>query len=453
MSTPSFTVADIRKTFLDFFASKAHTVVASSPLVPGNDPTLMFTNSGMVQFKDVFLGADKRPYVRAASVQACLRAGGKHNDLENVGYTARHHTFFEMLGNWSFGDYFKRDSLKWGWELLTEVYKLPKEKLWATVYIDDDEAYDIWTKEIGLPPERVVRIGDNKGGKYASDNFWMMADTGPCGPCSEIFYDHGPHIAGGPPGSPDADGDRYIEIWNHVFMQFDMQPDGSVKKLPAPCVDTGMGLERLAAILQHVHSNYEIDIFDTLIKAAARETGCTDLDNKSLRVIADHIRATAFLVSDGVIPSNEGRGYVQRRIVRRAIRHGYKLGCKKPFFHKLVPDLVRLMGEAYPNLAAQEARIMDVLRVEEERFFETLENGMEILDAALAGGQTVLPGDVAFKLHDTYGFPLDLSDHRRVPRAWPERGRDGLSHRHGPAEDPGPGGRQVQDGPRAGVHR
>jgi alanyl-tRNA synthetase len=409
MSTPSFTVADIRKTFLDFFASKAHTVVASSPLVPGNDPTLMFTNSGMVQFKDVFLGADKRPYVRAASVQACLRAGGKHNDLENVGYTARHHTFFEMLGNWSFGDYFKRDSLKWGWELLTEVYKLPKEKLWATVYIDDDEAYDIWTKEIGLPPERVVRIGDNKGGKYASDNFWMMADTGPCGPCSEIFYDHGPHIAGGPPGSPDADGDRYIEIWNHVFMQFDMQPDGSVKKLPAPCVDTGMGLERLAAILQHVHSNYEIDIFDTLIKAAARETGCTDLDNKSLRVIADHIRATAFLVSDGVIPSNEGRGYVQRRIVRRAIRHGYKLGCKKPFFHKLVPDLVRLMGEAYPNLAAQEARIMDVLRVEEERFFETLENGMEILDAALAGGQTVLPGDVAFKLHDTYGFPLDLS--------------------------------------------
>ena len=409
MSQPTFTVADIRKTFLDFFASKAHTVVASSPLVPGNDPTLMFTNSGMVQFKDVFLGTDKRPYVRAASVQACLRAGGKHNDLENVGYTARHHTFFEMLGNWSFGDYFKRDSLKWGWELLTEVFKLPKDKLWATVYIDDDEAYDIWTKEIGLPPERVVRIGDNKGAKYASDNFWMMADTGPCGPCSEIFYDHGPHIAGGPPGSPDADGDRYIEIWNHVFMQFDMQPDGSVKKLPAPCVDTGMGLERLAAILQHVHSNYEIDIFDQLIKAAARETRCQDLGNKSLRVIADHIRATAFLVSDGVIPSNEGRGYVQRRIVRRAIRHGYKLGQKTPFFHKLVPDLVKLMGEAYPNLAAQAARIMDVLRVEEERFFETLENGMEILDAALAGGQTVLPGDVAFKLHDTYGFPLDLS--------------------------------------------
>ncbi|NBQ86160.1 MAG: alanine--tRNA ligase [Betaproteobacteria bacterium] len=409
MSQPKFSVADIRKTFLDFFASKAHTVVASSPLVPGNDPTLMFTNSGMVQFKDVFLGTDKRPYVRAASVQACLRAGGKHNDLENVGYTARHHTFFEMLGNWSFGEYFKRESLKWGWELLTQVYKLPADKLWATVYIDDDEAYDIWTKEIGLPPERVVRIGDNKGGKYMSDNFWMMADTGPCGPCSEIFYDHGPEVAGGPPGSPDADGDRYIEIWNHVFMQFDMQPDGSVKKLPAPCVDTGMGLERLAAILQHVHSNYEIDLFDTLIKAASRETGCKDLSNKSLRVIADHIRATAFLVSDGVIPSNEGRGYVQRRIVRRAIRHGYKLGCKKPFFHKLVPDLVALMGEAYPNLASNAQRITEVLKAEEERFFETLENGMEILDAALGGGATTLPGDVAFKLHDTYGFPLDLS--------------------------------------------
>ena len=410
MTKPRFSVADIRKTFLDFFASKGHSVVASSPLVPGNDPTLMFTNSGMVQFKDVFLGTDRRPYVRAASVQACLRAGGKHNDLENVGYTARHHTFFEMLGNWSFGDYFKRESLKWGWELLTEVYGLPADKLWATVYIDDDEAYDIWTKDIGLPPERVVRIGDNKGGKYMSDNFWMMADTGPCGPCSEIFYDHGPEVAGGPPGSPDADGDRYIEIWNHVFMQFDMQPDGSVKKLPAPCVDTGMGLERLAAILQHVHSNYEIDLFDTLIQAAARETGCKDLSNKSLRVIADHIRATAFLVSDGVIPSNEGRGYVQRRIVRRAIRHGYKLGCKKPFFHKLVPDLVSLMGAAYPNLAANAQRITDVLKAEEERFFETLENGMEILDAALAGGAKTLPGDVAFKLHDTYGFPLDLTN-------------------------------------------
>jgi alanyl-tRNA synthetase len=410
MTQPVMSVADIRKTFLDFFASKGHTVVASSPLVPGNDPTLMFTNSGMVQFKDVFLGTDKRSYVRAASVQACLRAGGKHNDLENVGYTARHHTFFEMLGNWSFGDYFKRDSLKWGWELLTQVYKLPADKLTATCYIDDDEAYDIWTKEIGLPPERVIRIGDNKGGKYKSDNFWMMADTGPCGPCSEIFYDHGDHIPGGPPGSPGEDGDRFIEIWNHVFMQFDMQADGSIVKLPAPCVDTGMGLERLAAILQHVHSNYEIDLFDALIKAAARETGCTDLDNKSLRVIADHIRATAFLVSDGVIPSNEGRGYVQRRIIRRAIRHGYKLGKKTPFFHKLVKDLVQVMGAAYPNLANQEARITDVLRVEEERFFETLATGMQILDEALAGGVKTLPGDVAFKLHDTYGFPLDLTN-------------------------------------------
>ncbi len=408
MTRPA-SVADIRKSFLDFFASKGHTVVASSPLVPGNDPTLMFTNSGMVQFKDVFLGTDKRPYVRAASVQACLRAGGKHNDLENVGYTARHHTFFEMLGNWSFGDYFKRESLKWAWELLTEVYQLPKERLLATVYEEDDEAYDIWTKEIGLPPERVIRIGDNKGGRYKSDNFWMMADTGPCGPCSEIFYDHGDHIAGGPPGSPDEDGDRFIEIWNNVFMQFNMDETGAVTPLPAPCVDTGMGLERLAAILQHVHSNYEIDIFDALIKAAARETHISDLDNPSLKVIADHIRATAFLVSDGVIPSNEGRGYVQRRIVRRAIRHGYKLGQKTPFFHKLVPDLVKLMGAAYPNLARQEQRITEVLKAEEERFYETLANGMEILDAALAGGEKVLPGDVAFKLHDTYGFPLDLS--------------------------------------------
>jgi alanyl-tRNA synthetase len=409
MTTPQFTVADIRKTFLDFFESKGHTVVASSSLVPGNDPTLMFTNSGMVQFKDVFLGSDKRSYVRAASVQACLRAGGKHNDLENVGYTARHHTFFEMLGNWSFGDYFKRESLKWAWELLTEVYKLPKERLLATVYQEDDEAYDIWTKEIGLPPERVIRIGDNKGGRYKSDNFWMMADTGPCGPCSEIFYDHGDHIPGGPPGSPDEDGDRFIEIWNNVFMQFNMAEDGSVTRLPAPCVDTGMGLERLAAILQHVHSNYEIDIFDALIQAAARETGCKDLSHKSLRVIADHIRATSFLVSDGVVPSNEGRGYVQRRIIRRAIRHGYLLGQKKPFFHKLVPDLVKLMGAAYPNMASQAERIASVLKAEEERFFETLEVGMQILDAALEGSVKVLPGEVAFKLHDTYGFPLDLS--------------------------------------------
>ena len=425
-SPPKLSVADIRKTFLDFFAAKGHTVVASSPLVPGNDPTLMFTNSGMVQFKDVFLGEDKRSYVRAASVQACLRAGGKHNDLENVGYTARHHTFFEMLGNWSFGDYFKRDSLKWGWELLTQVYKLPPERLMVTVYIDDDEAYDIWHKEIGLPAERIVRIGDNKGKKYASDNFWMMADTGPCGPCSEIFYDHGEHIPGGPPGSPEEDGDRFIEIWNHVFMQFDMQPDGTLVKLPAPCVDTGMGLERLAAILQHVHSNYEIDLFDTLIKAAARETGCTDLKNSSLRVIADHIRATAFLVSDGVIPSNEGRGYVQRRIIRRAIRHGYKLNKTNPFFHKLVPDLVKLMGDAYPKLREEEQRITEVLRVEEERFFETIENGMEILlrwfdgqlitkpanvrdVSQLPADALKFPGDLAFKLHDTYGFPLDLT--------------------------------------------
>ncbi len=417
MTRPA-SVADIRKTFLDFFAAKGHTVVASSPLVPGNDPTLMFTNSGMVQFKDVFLGTDKRNYVRAASVQACLRAGGKHNDLENVGYTARHHTFFEMLGNWSFGDYFKKESLNWAWELLTQVYKLPADRLYATVYQEDDEAHAIWEDifvKAGWTPERVqqegriIRIGDNKGGRYKSDNFWMMADTGPCGPCSEIFYDHGPHIAGGPPGSPDEDGDRFIEIWNNVFMQFDMKEDGSVTPLPAPCVDTGMGLERLAAILQHVHSNYEIDIFDVLIKAAGRETGTADLSNPSLKVIADHIRATAFLISDGVIPSNEGRGYVQRRIVRRAIRHGYKLGQKTPFFHKLVPDLVKMMGEAYPNLANQAQRITEVLKAEEERFYETLANGMEILDAALADGAKVLPGDVAFKLHDTYGFPLDLS--------------------------------------------
>lgn len=410
MSTPKFSVADIRKTFLDFFVSKGHTVVSSSPLVPGNDPTLMFTNSGMVQFKYVFLGTDKRSYVRATSVQACLRAGGKHNDLENVGYTARHHTFFEMLGNWSFGDYFKRESLKWAWELLTEVYKLPPEKLWATVYFEDQEAYDIWTQEIGLPAERVVRIADNKGARYASDNFWMMADTGPCGPCSEIFYDHGPDVAGGPPGSPEQDGDRFIEIWNNVFMQFDMQADGSVKNLPAPCVDTGMGLERLAAILQGVHSNYEIDLFDQLIKASARETGCTDLHNNSLKVIADHIRATAFLVCDGVTPSNEGRGYVQRRIVRRAIRHGYKLGQKSPFFHKLVPDLVSLMGEAYPLLQSNKERVMQVLKAEEERFYETLEIGMQILDQALVGNNKILSGDVAFKLHDTFGFPLDLTN-------------------------------------------
>jgi alanyl-tRNA synthetase len=408
--TRPISVADIRKTFLDFFAARGHTVVASSPLVPANDPTLMFTNSGMVQFKDVFLGTDKRPYVRAASVQACLRAGGKHNDLENVGYTARHHTFFEMLGNWSFGDYFKKESIEWGWELLTKVFGLPPERLLATVYAEDDEAYDIWTQIIGLPPERVIRIGDNKGGRFKSDNFWMMADTGPCGPCSEIFYDHGPEIPGGPPGSADEDGDRFIEIWNHVFMQYEMHEDGTVTPLPAPCVDTGMGLERIAAILQGVHSNYEIDLFQALIAAAARETGVTALDSPSLRVIADHIRATAFLVSDGVIPSNEGRGYVQRRIIRRAIRHGYKLGRKQPFFHRLVRDLVQQMGDAYPRLAEQEQRITEVLRAEEERFYETLEHGMDILEAALANGEQVLPGEVAFKLHDTYGFPLDLTN-------------------------------------------
>ena len=413
LNLPVASVAAIRQTFLDYFAQRGHSVVPSSPLVPGNDPTLMFTNSGMVQFKDVFLGTDRRPYVRATSVQACLRAGGKHNDLENVGYTARHHTFFEMLGNWSFGDYFKRESLRWGWELLTEVYGLPPERLWATVYIDDDEAYEIWTQEIGLPPERVVRIGDNKGGKYQSDNFWMMADTGPCGPCSEIFYDHGPEVAGGPPGSPEADGDRYIEIWNHVFMQFDMQPDGTLKPLPAPCVDTGMGLERLAAVLQHVHSNYEIDLLQALIGAAARVTGCADASSPSLRVIADHLRASAFLIADGVLPANEGRGYVLRRIIRRAIRHGYKLDCKLPFLHRLVDELVAQMGGAYPHLAASAARIAGLLQIEEERFYETLENGMEMLERAFtelaASGQAVLSGEVAFKLHDTYGFPLDLT--------------------------------------------
>jgi alanyl-tRNA synthetase len=410
--------SDIRQKFLTFFETKGHTVVRSSPLVPGNDPTLLFTNSGMVQFKDVFLGTDKRPYVRAASVQRCLRAGGKHNDLENVGYTARHHTFFEMLGNWSFGDYFKRDALMWAWELLTQEYKLPAEKLWATVYHNDDEAYDIWTKVIGLPPERVVRIGDNKGAPYASDNFWQMAETGPCGPCSEIFYDHGPDIWGGPPGSPEADGDRYIEIWNNVFMQFDRQLDPATGEytltpLPAPCVDTGMGMERLAAILQHVHSNYEIDLFQALIAAAARETNTTDLANNSLRVIADHIRACSFLIVDGVIPGNEGRGYVLRRIIRRAIRHGYKLGCRAAFFHKLVDDLVTQMGEAYPELRDARDRVIDVLRTEEARFFETIEHGMSILDGALgelkASGSKMLDGELAFKLHDTFGFPLDLT--------------------------------------------
>jgi alanyl-tRNA synthetase len=402
--------SEIRKKFIDFFASQGHQSVTSSPLVPGNDPTLLFTNAGMVQFKDVFLGTEKRAYNRAVTSQRCVRAGGKHNDLENVGYTARHHTFFEMLGNFSFGDYFKRDAIRFAWELITQVYGLPKEKLWTTVYQTDDEAYDIWTKEIGVPPERCVRIGDKPGGrKYESDNFWQMADTGPCGPCSEIFYDHGPGIAGGPPGSPDADGDRYIEIWNLVFMQFNRDESGILHPLPKPSVDTGMGLERLTAVLQHVHSNYEIDLFQTLVKAAARETGSTDLRSPSLRVIADHIRACAFLICDGVIPGNEGRGYVLRRIARRAMRHGYKLGRKQPFFYKLVADLAAEMGDAYPELRDAEGRVTATLRQEEERFGETLENGMAILDAALAGGKKELDGETAFKLYDTYGFPVDLT--------------------------------------------
>ncbi|KUY81890.1 alanine--tRNA ligase [Burkholderia sp. RF4-BP95] len=405
--------AEIREKFLKFFESKGHTIVRSSSLVPGNDPTLMFTNSGMVQFKDVFLGTDPRPYSRATTAQRSVRAGGKHNDLENVGYTARHHTFFEMLGNFSFGDYFKHDAIKFAWELLTTVYQLPKEKLWVTVYQEDDEAYDIWAKEVGVPTERIIRIGDNKGARYASDNFWTMGDTGPCGPCTEIFYDHGPDVWGGPPGSPEEDGDRYIEIWNLVFMQFNRDAQGNMTRLPKQSVDTGMGLERLAAVLQHVHSNYEIDLFQNLIKAAARVTEISDLNNNSLKVIADHIRACSFLIVDGVIPGNEGRGYVLRRIVRRAIRHGYKLGRKGSFFHKLVADLVAEMGAAYPELKEAEQRVTDVLRQEEERFFETIEHGMSILEAALAEveakGGKVLDGELAFKLHDTYGFPLDLT--------------------------------------------
>ncbi|MBN8773728.1 MAG: alanine--tRNA ligase [Thiobacillus sp. 63-78] len=424
----------IRQSFLDFFASKGHTIVPSSSLVPGNDPTLLFTNAGMVQFKDVFTGQDKRAYTRAVSSQRCVRAGGKHNDLENVGYTARHHTFFEMLGNFSFGDYFKREAIRYAWEFLTDVLQLPADKLWVTVYLDDDEAYDIWHHDIGVPMDRIVRIGDNKGARYASDNFWAMGDTGPCGPCTEIFYDHGPEIWGGPPGSPDEDGDRYIEIWNIVFMQFNRDEAGTMHLLPKPSVDTGMGLERISAVMQHVHSNYDIDLFQALIKAAARELPhpnplpegehpeghkevkaepkpIYDLTNNSLKVIADHIRACAFLIVDGVIPGNEGRGYVLRRIVRRAIRHGYKLGARTAFFHRIVPDLAAAMGEAYPELIRAQDRIIDILRQEEARFFETIEHGMGILEAMLetlpSGG--TFDGELAFKLHDTYGFPLDLT--------------------------------------------
>ena len=405
--------SEIRQKFLDYFASKGHAVVASSSLVPHEDPTLLFTNAGMNQFKDVFLGFDKRPYTRAASSQKCVRAGGKHNDLENVGYTARHHTFFEMLGNFSFGDYFKREAIQYAWELLTEVFRLPKDKLYVTVYAEDDEAFDIWTREMGLAPERVIRIGDNKGARYASDNFWMMGDTGPCGPCTEIFYDHGAHIPGGLPGTPDEDGDRYIEIWNNVFMQFNRDEQGVMHKLPKPSVDTGMGLERISAVLQGVHSNYEIDLFQALIKAAARETNCQDLDSPSLKVLADHIRACSFLIADGIIPGNEGRGYVLRRIIRRAIRHGYKLGARAAFFHKLVADLDAEMGAAYPELRQNRARVTEVLKMEEERFFETIEHGMAILEADLAAlakfGAKTFNGETAFKLHDTYGFPLDLT--------------------------------------------
>ncbi|HUW00560.1 MAG TPA: alanine--tRNA ligase [Gallionella sp.] len=405
--------SEIRQKFLDYFASKGHTVVASSSLVPHEDPTLLFTNAGMNQFKDVFLGFDKRPYTRATSSQKCVRAGGKHNDLENVGYTARHHTFFEMLGNFSFGDYFKHDAINYAWELLTVVYQLPKDKLWVTVYAEDDEAYDIWTKGIGVPAERVIRIGDNKGARYASDNFWMMGDTGPCGPCTEIFYDHGADIWGGPPGSPEEDGDRYIEIWNNVFMQFNRDEHGVMHPLPKPSVDTGMGLERISAVLQHVHSNYEIDLFQNLICAAARETKTNDLTNNSLKVLADHIRACSFLIADGVIPGNEGRGYVLRRIIRRAIRHGYKLNARAAFFHKMVPDLVAEMGAAFPELAVEQARVMGILKQEEERFFATIEHGMAILENDLAEmhkqGIKVFNGETAFKLHDTFGFPLDLT--------------------------------------------
>ncbi|SUG41511.1 alanyl-tRNA synthetase [Salmonella enterica subsp. arizonae] len=408
----SKSTAEIRQAFLDFFHSKGHQVVASSSLVPNNDPTLLFTNAGMNQFKDVFLGLDKRNYSRATTSQRCVRAGGKHNDLENVGYTARHHTFFEMLGNFSFGDYFKHDAIQFAWELLTgeNWFALPKERLWVTVYETDDEAYGIWEKEVGIPRERIIRIGDNKGAPYASDNFWQMGDTGPCGPCTEIFYDHGDHIWGGPPGSPEEDGDRYIEIWNIVFMQFNRQADGTMEPLPKPSVDTGMGLERIAAVLQHVNSNYEIDLFRTLIEAVAKVTGATDLSNKSLRVIADHIRSCAFLVADGVLPSNENRGYVLRRIIRRAVRHGNMLGAKETFFYKLVGPLIEVMGSAGEELKRQQAQVEQVLKTEEEQFARTLERGLALLDEELAKLQgDTLEGETAFRLYDTYGFPVDLT--------------------------------------------
>ncbi|MDX1474680.1 MAG: alanine--tRNA ligase, partial [Reinekea sp.] len=395
--------SEIRRRFLDFYAKNDHRIVPAGSLVPGNDPTLLFTNAGMNQFKDVFLGTDKRDYNRATTAQRCVRAGGKHNDLENVGYTARHHTFFEMLGNFSFGDYFKKEAIQFAWAFLTEELGLPKEKLWVTVYKDDDEAADIWINEIGVDPNRLSRLGDK-------DNFWMMGDTGPCGPCSEIFYDHGEDVPGGPPGSPDDDLDRYIEIWNLVFMQFDTLEDGTRVPLPKPSVDTGMGLERLAAVLQNVHSNYEIDLFQSLIKAVMGVTGCTDIENRSLRVIADHIRSTAFLIADGVIPSNEGRGYVLRRIIRRAIRHGYKLGCSDLFMYKLVDALVVEMGDAYPELAQQADHVKKVLKIEEEQFARTLDNGMSILEAGIADlNSQVIPGELVFKLYDTYGFPADLT--------------------------------------------
>ena len=402
--------SEIRTRFLQYFERNSHAIVASSPLVPGNDPTLLFTNAGMVQFKDVFLGQDKRPYARATTSQRCVRAGGKHNDLENVGYTARHHTFFEMLGNFSFGDYFKRDAIRFAWELLTKEFGLDPARMWVTVYQDDDEAYDLWARDIKVPRERIARIGDKPGGqKFQSDNFWQIGDTGPCGPCTEIFWDHGPGIAGGPPGTPEADGDRYIEIWNLVFMQFNRDESGAMHPLPKPSVDTGMGLERVAAVLQGVHSNYEIDLFQDLIKAAARVTGANDLANNSLKVIADHIRACSFLAADGVIPGNEGRGYVLRRIVRRAIRHGYKLGQKRPFFHLLVEDLAQVMGEAYPELVQAKGRVAGVLRQEEERFADTLDNGMGLLESALHREDRMLDGETVFKLYDTFGFPVDLT--------------------------------------------